>query len=172
MLYPSTIEGFGLVPFEAALHGVATLATRQGSLDEVLPPGIPVLDGFEIGAAADLAWELLHDAAAAEAIVSALRVRSQSFTWEATAERLLDLFGQALARPAGRTLVLEGEGPRPIGLASRQRPRRAASSAGVVERVVHAVISRPGLKRGLSPDGSRRQQVARNVISQVRRQRG
>jgi hypothetical protein len=36
---------------------------------------------------------------------------------------------------------------------------------------VQAVISRPNLKQRLSPNGSRRQHVARRVISQARRQR-
>jgi hypothetical protein len=38
--------------------------------------------------------------------------------------------------------------------------------------MVRAVIDRPGLKQQLSPEGSRRQQVARSVISQARRQLG
>ena len=172
VLYPSTVEGFGLVPFEAAQVGTATLATRQGSLEEVLPAGIPALDSFDVAACADAAWELLHDAAATEALATALRVHSQQFTWDATADRLINLFTDALARPGGRVLVLEGEGSRPIGLASRaQRSGRAVSSSGTVERLVQAIISRPSLKHSLSPDGSRRQHVARNVISQVRRLR-
>ena len=65
VLYPSVVEGFGIVPFEAAAHGVPVLATRHGSMDETLPEGIPTLDGFDVGRAADTAWTLLHDGEAA-----------------------------------------------------------------------------------------------------------
>ncbi len=163
MLYPSTVEGFGLVPFEAAGHGVPTLATRRGSLDEVLPAGIPTLDGFDVAAAADAAWHLLHDVVAAKELVEALQTHGESYTWDATAARLVDLFADALRRPRGRVLVVEGEGRNPLAVAPRTpRQRLPASDLGMVlERVVDAVITRPRLKNGLSPDGTRRQQTAR-----------
>jgi glycosyltransferase involved in cell wall biosynthesis/GT2 family glycosyltransferase len=43
VLYPSIVEGFGLIPFEAAMHGVFTYSTRQGGLDEYLPQEIPTI---------------------------------------------------------------------------------------------------------------------------------
>jgi hypothetical protein len=46
------------------------------------------------------------------------------------------------------------------------------SSALNVERFVQAVLRRPNLKQRLSPNGSRRQQVARRVISRTRRRHG
>jgi GT2 family glycosyltransferase len=172
VLYPSTVEGFGLVPFEAARSGVPALASRQASLEEVLPAGIPVLDGFDVDAAAEQTWRLLQDADARAALTEALRARSGEFTWDATAERLLELFGQALARPRRRVLVIDGEGAQPIGLARRSHAAgHTPSPTWKVERFVQAVISRPNLKQRLSPNGSRRQQVARRVISQARRQR-
>jgi GT2 family glycosyltransferase len=171
VLYPSTVEGFGLVPFEAAAHGVPTLATRGGGLDEVLPAGIPVLDGFDAAAAADTAWDLLHDVVAAKELTEALRVRGESYTWDATAARLAGLFAEALRRPQGRVLALEGESDGPIAVAPRAsaRPRERADMAVALERAVAAVIARPRLKEGLSPDGTRRQRTARAVISHARR---
>ena len=41
VLYPSSAEGFGLVPYEAARFGTPTLFTRFGPLQE-LAPDIPV----------------------------------------------------------------------------------------------------------------------------------
>jgi hypothetical protein len=38
--------------------------------------------------------------------------------------------------------------------------------------VVQAVINRPALKNGLSPDGTRRQRMARQMIAEARRRLG
>jgi GT2 family glycosyltransferase len=170
VLYPSSVEGFGLVPFEAARFGVPTLSTRGAGLDEVLPPGLTVLDGFDVARGADAAWGLLHDRVAAKELVEALRVEAESRPWDATALFLVALFGQALRRPRGRVLGVEGEGEEPLGVAPRTPRRRPASEwATALERMVHAVIDRPTLKERLSPDGTRRQHAARVVIGRARR---
>jgi GT2 family glycosyltransferase len=167
VLYPSLNEGFGLVPFEAAAHGVATLASRHGGLDEVLPPEIPTLDGFDVAVAADAAWALLHDTETAAFVVGALQERARDFTWPRTADRLLELFAEALRRPRGRVQVIEGEGHVPVGLAARSL--RFGVRTNRLDRLVEVVTSRPGLKRMLSPNGSRRQAAARSVIASARR---
>ena len=41
VLYPSVIEGFGLVPFEAAAHGSPCMWAPVGSLGELLPKSAP-----------------------------------------------------------------------------------------------------------------------------------
>ena len=173
VLYPSSVEGFGLVPFEAARFGVPTLSTRCAGLDEVLPRGLTVLDGFDVARGADAAWGLLHDRVAAKELVEALRVEAESHPWDATAARLVALFGEALRRPRGRVLGVEGEGEDPLGVLPR-RPRRHAPSewGAALERMVHAVIDRPTLKQRLSPDGTRRQHAARVVIGRARRRLG
>ncbi len=129
VLYPSSVEGFGLVPFEAARFGVPTLSTRGAGLDEVLPPGLTVLDGFDVARGADAAWGLLHDRVAAKELVEALRVEAESRPWDATALYLVALFGQALRRPRGRVLGVEGEGEEPLGVAPRT-PRRRPPRSG------------------------------------------
>jgi GT2 family glycosyltransferase/glycosyltransferase involved in cell wall biosynthesis len=116
VLYPSTVEGFGLVPLEAARNGTPTLTMRQESLDEVLPVGLTVLDGFDVCGGADRAWTLLHDSSAATEVTRALQERGRSFTWDATVERLMTLFDRALGQPRSRLLLMEGEGGTPVGL--------------------------------------------------------
>ena len=167
MLYPSSVEGFGLVPFEAAAHGTPTLSTRRGSLAEVLPASIPVLDGYEVAAAAQVAWDLLHDEPLARRVVETVRAHGATFTWEQTAKHLEALFADALHASRGRTSALEGQ---PVVSTSRGPHYRAgARTSDALEVMVRAVILRPQLKRRLSPHGSQRQRAARAIISRARR---
>jgi GT2 family glycosyltransferase len=168
VLYPSAVEGFGLVPFEAAAFGVPTLAARSTALAEVLPDGIPTLDGFDVPQAADQAWDLLHDAEAAKALVEAVQIHGAKFDGDRVAEQVVATFEAALRRPRGRLVRLDGEGRRPVGVT--RDPVAPADGGMALERLVDAVIDRPGLKSRLSPEGSRRQKVARVVIAQARRQ--
>ena len=65
VLYPSSAEGFGLVPFEAARFGTPTLFTRFGPLQE-LAPDIPVsADDWSPETLAEAADSLLSDPALA-----------------------------------------------------------------------------------------------------------
>jgi glycosyltransferase involved in cell wall biosynthesis/GT2 family glycosyltransferase len=170
VLYPSTTEGFGLVPFEAAAHGVPVLASRRGSLQEVIPPGVAALDTFDVAAGADLCEKLLADQAAGEALCASLRAAGEAYTWERTATRLLALFDEALAQPGRRALVIEGEDGDPVGLAARtQRVRFNRGAAGDLERAIELIVTHRDLKQVLSPEGSRRQQIARSAINQARR---
>ncbi|MET0145368.1 MAG: glycosyltransferase [Ilumatobacteraceae bacterium] len=168
VIYASSCEGFGLVPFEAAAHGVATLASGLASLAEVLPPDAPVLDGFDVHRAADAAWLLLHDDVAAKRAVESIRARGECFTWKRTADHLHDLFTDVLARPR-HVPWSPSERPDDAPEPGRSPRRVAAATSGALELAVHAVILRPGLKHRLSPDGSRRQATARRTISLVRR---
>ena len=63
VMYPSTREGFGMVPFEAAAAGTPALTTRLTSLGEVLGGDMLTLDTFDPDAGADLAWSLCTDVA-------------------------------------------------------------------------------------------------------------
>lgn len=168
VLYPSTVEGFGMVPFEAARCGVPTLCSRYGSLDEVLPAGVPVIDGFDVDAAADRAWPLLHDPAAAARLTAALVERADEHTWARVADRLIALFDEALRQPRRRVLSLHGDGDVPLAIGF-PAGARIANGSRRLEGLVQGVIARPGLKRVLFPDGSRRQQAARDMIEVARR---
>ena len=166
-LYPTISEGFGLVPFESAHHGVPVLSTRQGSLDEVLPTDIPTLDGFDIDRATDSAWTLLHDGEARRDQCNALVRHSESFTWERTAGELVRLFDDVLCRPRIRTAASWGEGPAPTSLHEFEKHEQRVAAA--TERQIQRLIQTGALKRIVVPDGSRRQSTARRSANWLRR---
>jgi glycosyltransferase involved in cell wall biosynthesis len=97
VLYPSSAEGFGLVPFEAARFGTPTLFTRFGPLQE-MAPDIPVAaENWSPEALAAAADTLLSDRAQARVQVESCLEAGAKYTWAATAERLTDLYRQILA---------------------------------------------------------------------------
>jgi glycosyltransferase involved in cell wall biosynthesis len=166
VLYPSLVEGFGLVPFEAALHGTPVLATRKGSLGEVLPPQIPVIERFDISAAADTAWQLLHDPEAAAHLVEQLQAGASRHRWSQTADALIKLFHRVMEAPRSRVIAVAGEG----GLtAMRAQPApRSRVAANAVERMVQSVNSHRTVRRVLAPPGSRRHGIASRAVSSAR----
>jgi glycosyltransferase involved in cell wall biosynthesis len=97
VLYPSSAEGFGLVPFEAARFGTPTLFTRFGPLQE-MTPDIPVAaEDWSPEALAAAAAALLSDQAQARVQVESCLAAGAKYTWAATAERLTDLYRHVLA---------------------------------------------------------------------------
>ena len=167
-LYPTCSEGFGLIPFESALHGVPILSSRQGSLDEVLPAGIITLDGYDVSAAADQAWQLLHDPAIGARQCAEIVDRAHEFTWDRTARELLELFEQTLRQGRNNTEAIWGEGPAPASIdVIGEPPSRHYSS--IVEHQIQRLLELETLKRAAIPDGSRRQDAARRSANWARR---
>ena len=100
VLYPSSAEGFGLVPYEAACFGTPTLFTRFGPLQE-LAPDIPVAaedwSPETLAAAAD---SLLSDPVQARAQIESCLAAGAKYTWAATAEGLTGLYRHVMALAA------------------------------------------------------------------------
>jgi glycosyltransferase involved in cell wall biosynthesis len=99
-LYPTSNEGFGLVPFEAARFGTPTAFTRVGPLAEVLD-GVPVVaESWEPDELAACCERLLTDPGlAAEQVTATLKCGTR-YTWDETAARLVRAYRELLARPA------------------------------------------------------------------------
>jgi glycosyltransferase involved in cell wall biosynthesis len=99
-LYPTSNEGFGLVPFEAARFGTPTVFHQVGPLAEVLD-GVPVTasswDPVEL---ADCCERLLDDPQlAADQVMATLKCGGR-YTWDETASRLVRAYRELLAQPA------------------------------------------------------------------------
>ena len=104
VLYPSSYEGFGLIPFEAAQAGVPVLSSRATSLAETLGDDIVSLPNFDPALGATLAWSLLSDPALAARQVESLKTRAAQFNWAQVAERSWAFYRQLLQQPARQAL--------------------------------------------------------------------
>jgi glycosyltransferase involved in cell wall biosynthesis len=119
VVYPSVLEGFGLVPFEAAAHGVPCLWAPGSALSELLPDEAAGIVPWDPEPTAEHARALLQDQPARERNLSAIAAAAQSLTWDATAQRLLDVYrstAEAPARPrATAGLALTEDAARLVG---------------------------------------------------------
>jgi alpha-1,3-rhamnosyl/mannosyltransferase len=100
LVYPTVLEGFGLVPFEAAGAGIPCLFAGQSSLAELLPAELATLDGWDIDRSSALAARLLTDERARERHVEMLQSASSDYTWELCARRTIDAYRQTLSSSA------------------------------------------------------------------------
>lgn len=91
-LFPSRIEGFGMPPLEAMSHGTPAAVARTSSMPELLgdhalwfnPDDAETLAGY-------IQQAIEHPEAFKESRVSR-QAHAQSFSWDATTQRTLDLY--------------------------------------------------------------------------------
>ena len=98
LAYPSLYEGFGLPPLQAMAAGTPVVSTRAGSIAEVVG-GAALL--VEPGEVEDLAAALaiaVYDEAQRGVLITAGRARVGDFTWEKTAQGMLELYRRAAGR--------------------------------------------------------------------------
>jgi glycosyltransferase involved in cell wall biosynthesis len=162
VLYPSASEGFGLVPFEAARHGTATLASRMGSLDEVLPTEIPTIDDFNTSTTANIVEQLLASPQKAASMAELIARRGADFTWDRTALATLDLIDRVLGGPRNNIDSVWGEGPEAAavhGADYTERIRSKNRRAWLYRRVTASGVGR----LLVGPPGSRRRGLLKVV---------
>jgi glycosyltransferase involved in cell wall biosynthesis len=105
LLYPTSAEGFGLVPFEAGRFGTPSVHVPFGPLAEftgALPVSPSAWDPVLL---ADAVEQLLRDPALAARQVEAILESGARFTWPDAAERLTTLFRTLLSEPPTRRTI-------------------------------------------------------------------
>ena len=156
VLYPTTFEGFGFIPFEAAEAGAPSLWADQSSMADLLPSEHAGIVPWDAEASAANAARLIADPQAREALVAAVRAAGAELTWDRTAEQLLARLPRRRDRAAAR-----------LGRAARValRPRDVARRPGRL-----AQPRRPaGAARGLRPPGAQAHGVRRAAAAATAR---
>lgn len=98
VLYPTSAEGFGLVPFEAATFGTPTVFVGFGPLADLLGSAPLAAAEWEPSVLADAIGRLLSDPDLGRAQVEAVLKIGERFTWETTADKLVAVYMRLLAK--------------------------------------------------------------------------
>lgn len=99
VIVPSVVEGFGLVPLEAAAAGVPCLFAAQTSLREVVPESLASLVAWNAPASAARVIELLTDGDARTRHVRQLRDAADRWQWKPLIGLLEASYRQAVQAP-------------------------------------------------------------------------
>lgn len=132
LVYPSTYEGFGLVPFESALSGTPCVFAPRSSLAEVLPAAAAAIVPWDPVASAERTHTLLTDPAARERQLAALLEPARALTWAGAAAQTLQAYEEAIVAPTREAIALSRD-----ELAREQELRElVAAQDAMVEQLV------------------------------------
>jgi glycosyltransferase involved in cell wall biosynthesis len=145
VLYPTTFEGFGFIPFEAAEAGAPSLWADQSSMGDLLPSEHAGIVPWDADASAANAARLISDPQARAALVSAVRAAGAELTWDRTVDRLLRVYRDAATAPR-RVSAEPRESLSDLAM-SLVGPRGWLSPDD--QQALLAVSTRPALKRGV-----------------------
>jgi glycosyltransferase involved in cell wall biosynthesis len=97
LAYPSVDEGFGFPVLEAQALGTPVVATSVGSVTEIAGDAAELVDGRDPLAFAEAIGRVLDEGGRRLALIEAGYRNVARFRWERTAERLTDLYRDAMA---------------------------------------------------------------------------
>jgi glycosyltransferase involved in cell wall biosynthesis len=96
-VFPSINEGFGIPVLEAFKYNVPVVIANNTCLPEVAGIGAKSFDPFEVTDIAQTITLLLNDEALRQSYIEKGNAQLQNFSWEKTAQSLMQLFKKAVA---------------------------------------------------------------------------
>ena len=99
LLYPSSYEGFGLVPLEAAAAGRPCIYPAVTSLREIIDPAAATIVPWDPEASADRAVPLLRAGEARDQHIALLTGALARYRWPTIAQQLLTAYERAVDSP-------------------------------------------------------------------------
>jgi hypothetical protein len=162
--HPSTREGLGLLPFEAAAHGRPCIFASTTALAELPPEGLATIVPWNARASAERVMRLLESPTAVAEHVRLINDRAKELSWERAAAGLVETFETAMAARARDARRLAAD----LATSDYERSEihrkydelwgglsldghRLVGPAGLLDaedqRVLLAVASRPWLRR-------------------------
>jgi len=145
VIYPTTHEGFGLVPFEAAAAGAPCIFASNTSLAELFPKELAMITAWDEKETARATLPLLTAGPEREQQVSAVLAAGAALTWPAYGASLLDAYRAMLELPSSAYSLLTRQGQ---GAVSREG-YWLVGYEGLLdqryERPLLAISSRPAL---------------------------
>jgi glycosyltransferase involved in cell wall biosynthesis len=99
VLYPTTIEGFGLVPFEAAAAGTPCVFAPVASLRDLFPVELGLLEPWNARAGADAVMRVMTDDDVAGALVAGILESGSRLRWDDAARGFINAYDAAIRDP-------------------------------------------------------------------------
>lgn len=100
VLYPTSAEGFGFVPHEAAAFGTPSIFVPVGPLGERFPDLPAAPRDWSVEELARATDTLLRDPALAQQQVETIARDTERYDWENTAETIVGVYRSVLSKPA------------------------------------------------------------------------
>lgn len=107
-IYPTSAEGFGLVPFESAAMNVPSVATNFGPLSELLT-GQNLVEGWSVNDYADAVIELVGKPEARESSIRHTLEESERLTWAKCANEVVECFLEIASREKSPANIASNE---------------------------------------------------------------
>ena len=169
LVYPSVYEGFGLVPFEAALGGVVCLFAPQASLAEVAPQETSTIVPWDVVQSAERISELLGDPDARRRQIDTLARAARALTWTAAAESLIEIYAESILAPVRAAATLSRDAidrERRIDAVHEVTVRRVEGERDRVQRSFEELIEDVGPGRSLvGPTGTMPDDLQRGLLA-------
>jgi glycosyltransferase involved in cell wall biosynthesis len=100
-VFPSLYEGFGLPPLEAMAHGTPVVTSNTSSLPEVVGNAAVLVNPENVFEIMRALLHLLLDQPARDEMKKRCYEQAKKFSWEASARRILEIYGEVASLPRG-----------------------------------------------------------------------